>query len=59
MQKQFSVRDHINVNDIIEEGKSPFRYGVTRVPDKNIELLADEVLGKKKLLIKNSSPLDP
>jgi hypothetical protein len=29
------------------------------VPDKNIELLADDVLGKKKLYLKNSSPLDP
>ena len=26
-QKVFSVRDHINVNDIIEEGKGAFRYG--------------------------------
>jgi hypothetical protein len=26
-QKIYSIRDHINVNDIIEEGKGAFRYG--------------------------------
>ena len=54
----FSVRDHINVNDIIEEGKGAFRYGQVHI-DKNGPLLTDEVLGKKRYLNKNNSPLDP
>ena len=61
MAKKFSVRDHINVNDIIEEGRGPFRYGVTAIPDKNLTILQDDVLGKKKQYFKGGeqSPLDP
>ena len=57
-QKIYSIRDHINVNDIIEEGKGAFRYGQVHI-DKNGPLLTDEVLGKKKYMNKNNSPLDP
>ena len=60
MAKKFSVRDHINVNDIIEEGKSPIRYGVTYIPDKNDSILSDDVIGRKKHYSKgDNSPLDP
>ena len=60
LAKKFSVRDHINVNDIIEEGKGPFRYGVTSIPDKNGSILSDDVIGRKKHYSKGeNSPLDP
>jgi hypothetical protein len=48
LAKKFSVRDHINVNDINEEGRGPFRYGVTSIPDKNDSILSDDVIGRKK-----------
>lgn len=54
--KIFQVRDHINVNDIIEEGK---QFRPSQVINKNESLLTDEVLGKKKQYNKNNSPLDP
>ncbi len=59
MADKFSVRDHINVNDITEEGKHPIRYGVTYIPDKNGSILADDVIGRKRLYVKDNSPLDP
>jgi len=60
LAKKFSVRDHINVNDIVEEGRGPFRYGVTKIPDKNESILSDDVIGRKKQYFKGeSSPLDP
>jgi hypothetical protein len=57
-QKLYSIRDHINVNDIIEEGKGAFRYGQVHI-DKQGPLLTDEILGRKKYMNKNNSPLDP
>jgi hypothetical protein len=50
------VRDNINVNDIIEELK-PFKP--KQVINKNDSLLTDDVLGKKKVYVKDHSPLDP
>lgn len=50
------MRDHINVNDIIEEARF---YKREQVINKNEDLLTDEILGKKKLYVKDHSPLDP
>jgi 5-methylcytosine-specific restriction endonuclease McrBC GTP-binding regulatory subunit McrB len=55
-QKQFQVRDHINVNDIVEEARI---FKPQQVINKNDGLLTDDVLGRKKVFNKNSSPLDP
>jgi hypothetical protein len=55
-QKVFQVRDHINVNDIIEEART---FKPSQVINKNDSLLTDDVLGKKKHFMKDSSPLDP
>lgn len=53
--KLFSVRDHINVNDINDEGRvfkpKPF--------NKNEVLLTDEILGKKRYISKEYNPLEP
>jgi len=54
--KQYQMRDHINVSDIVEEGRF---YKREQVINKNDSLLTDEILGKKKQYVKDHSPLDP
>jgi hypothetical protein len=54
--KIYQIRDHINVNDIVEEARF---YKLNQVINKNDTLLTDDVLGKKKLYLKDHSPLDP
>jgi len=55
-QKLFQVRDNINVTDILEEAR-PFKP--QQVINKNEHLLTDDVLGRKKLYVKDHSPLEP
>lgn len=50
------MRDHINVNDIIDEARV---FRPSQVINKNDSLLTDDVLGKKKIFIRDTSPLDP
>ncbi|CDW73171.1 UNKNOWN [Stylonychia lemnae] len=54
---KIQTRAHnLDVSDIQNEGK-PFK--VRQIIDKNQELLRDEIIGKKRLYDKHSSPLNP
>ena len=55
-QKKYQIRDHMNVSDIVEEGRV---FKKQQVIDKNDHILTDEILGKKKMYIKDHSPLEP
>jgi hypothetical protein len=50
------LRDYLDVADINNEGKS---FKVSQVIDKNEHLMTDDVLGRRRVINKNHSPLDP